>query len=339
MSPTLVTQDDSQPVFSVVVPAYNVSSYLDECVQSVSKQSFGSFELIIVDDGSTDGTSSIADELSAEDVRIRVLHCNNGGLSRARNIGLEASTGNYVLFLDGDDELEEDALLTLSKMVESNPAVDIVCFNYAEVVGDTGRTLQVPDFPSLSESGPSEFLSYVNRGDLGNYAWSRIYRRGFLLGQETCFDETLIFLEDVEFTSRVCSKAKLFMYCPNQLYRYRRHRLSMCCSPNPARALVGLEVIKRRVERGCAANERDAMLNGALGTLFMCYDISGRGSDKLAREARESIKKEIKYLAKQIRIMSNMNKLKIALLDIGLYWTARDVKNHFDNYRRRMDVD
>lgn len=89
--------------FSVIIPAYNVSSYLEGCVQSILKQTFENYEIIIVDDGSTDNTGIIADELSKNYHQVAVIHQSNGGASKARNTGISKSSGDYLLFLDGDD--------------------------------------------------------------------------------------------------------------------------------------------------------------------------------------------------------------------------------------------
>ena len=88
---------------SIIVPVYNVQEYLNECVNSVLKQSYENLELILVDDGSTDGSSTMCDEFAIKDARVRVIHKPNGGLSDARNIGLLQAKGKYVCFLDSDD--------------------------------------------------------------------------------------------------------------------------------------------------------------------------------------------------------------------------------------------
>ena len=93
------------PLLSVIVPAYNVECYLGACLSSVVEQSHKNLEIIIVDDGSSDSTGRIADEIAAEDVRVRVIHKENAGLGAARNSGLAAATGDYVTFVDSDDEV------------------------------------------------------------------------------------------------------------------------------------------------------------------------------------------------------------------------------------------
>lgn len=125
-----------QPFFSIIVPVYKVEAYLKKCVNSIWRQTFKDYELILVDDGSPDDCPLICDELASEDDRIKVIHKNNGGLSSARNAGLDVATGGYVLFIDSDDywcdntfleslyarqlEFKEDIILFGCKIIKEN---------------------------------------------------------------------------------------------------------------------------------------------------------------------------------------------------------------------------
>ena len=122
-------------MISVIIPAYNVKEYLLGCVASVSAQAATGDEIILVDDGSTDGTSALCDEIAADDERIHVVHKANGGLSSARNAGIDAARGEYLLFLDGDDSLSPDALATLRQAVASHPEADFIQFLFQETDG------------------------------------------------------------------------------------------------------------------------------------------------------------------------------------------------------------
>ena len=112
---------------SVIIPVYNVKPYLERCVQSVLRQTFKDMEIILVNDGSTDGSGELANQLSYTDSRIRVIHQENHGLSVARNVGLNAASGEYVIFLDSDDEwLLPDGIETMLR--ESTPESDLIVF-------------------------------------------------------------------------------------------------------------------------------------------------------------------------------------------------------------------
>lgn len=139
--------------FSVVVPAYNVEKYMSECLQSVMAQSFHDFELIVVDDGSTDLTGKIADEFAAASDKVKVLHKENQGLLLARRSGLTLAEGDYVISLDGDDCLRTDALGLISKTIDRTNA-DIVSFRYS----------RKPDFSTLDDSDPLDEGFYSGEG-------------------------------------------------------------------------------------------------------------------------------------------------------------------------------
>ncbi|MDU6651732.1 MAG: glycosyltransferase family 2 protein, partial [Streptococcus vestibularis] len=103
--------------FSIIIPAYNVADYLENCVESILKQTYDNYEVIIVNDGSTDETGKIADDLSLQFKQINVIHQSNGGASKARNTGMKEVVGDYILFLDGDDK--SSAILPVSSVEPS----------------------------------------------------------------------------------------------------------------------------------------------------------------------------------------------------------------------------
>ena len=101
------------PLISVIVPVYNIMDYLPRCVQSLGQQTYRNLEILLVDDGSTDGTGQLCDRLAAQDGRIRVLHKENGGTSSARNMGIEKALGEFLGFVDSDDYVEPDMYMQL----------------------------------------------------------------------------------------------------------------------------------------------------------------------------------------------------------------------------------
>lgn len=114
---------------TVIIPIYNVEKYLKEAIESTINQTHSNIEIILVDDGSTDNSGIICDEFAKKDTRIKVIHKTNGGLSDARNAGLDATTGKYIMFLDSDDFLELDAVENMYKEITEKDA-DYVIGNY-----------------------------------------------------------------------------------------------------------------------------------------------------------------------------------------------------------------
>ena len=115
----------NKPLISVIVPIYNVEKYLEKCVHSIVKQSYENLEIILVDDGSTDACGALCDQLALQDHRIQVIHKPNGGLSDARNAGLDRMRGKYVTFIDSDDWVTEDYISSLYRL---NQTLSLCCF-------------------------------------------------------------------------------------------------------------------------------------------------------------------------------------------------------------------
>lgn len=129
--------DKRSPQVSVIIPIYNVEPYLRKCVDSVCGQIFKDIEIILVDDGSTDGSGKICDEYARKDERVRVIHKENGGLVSARKAGLAASHGQYISNVDGDDWIEEELLQSLSEYMERK--IDVIAFAAVEEYGDGSK--------------------------------------------------------------------------------------------------------------------------------------------------------------------------------------------------------
>ena len=112
-----------EPNVRIIVPDYNVEQFLERCVESILKQTMVSFELLLINDGSSDRSGQLCDELSQKDNRIRVIHIPNGGVSNARNLGIKLSRGEWISFVDSDDFVTEDYLETLLKPVRSDETI------------------------------------------------------------------------------------------------------------------------------------------------------------------------------------------------------------------------
>lgn len=202
------------PVITVIVPVYNVEKYLDKCLQSLSCQTFPDHEIICVNDGSTDDSRTILTEWESKLPYMRVIDRENGGLSAARNTGLEAATGKYVVFVDSDDWVEPTMLSRLANEVEGT---DMVCFACRRTDNDTYDILQPED-----NNGWDYFNQHALESRIVPFVcvWQRCYRREFLMTNHLRFYEGILH-EDNEFTPRACLKAKAVKVIPDVLYNYR----------------------------------------------------------------------------------------------------------------------
>jgi len=213
------------PTVSVVIPVYNISDYIEQCVSSVISQSYGDFEIILVDDGSTDASGSICDSLALNDSRIRVVHKSNGGLSDARNFGLSLALGQWVMFLDGDDYLDPDALMThISIAFATGADMTVAGFRYVSDEGDVLGKVELPlglfdesHFWQLVYSGDKRFKGISNTACI--VAWSKLYARELF---ETERFDIMRYHEDEYILHRIISKANLIATIDSCLYNYRQ---------------------------------------------------------------------------------------------------------------------
>lgn len=204
------------PLVTVVVPVYNVAAHLDEAVESVLKQTIAAWEMILVDDGSTDASGHLCDKWAARDARIRAIHKDNSGPASARNAGLEQARGEWVMFLDSDDLWQERMLET---MLNAAPGADVVCCGL-HFFPEDGPDLWVDQpcfFPSLDEM--AEEAEYLFSRNCINSACTKLYRRKSI---RIRFDETLRHAEDLFFNLHYFRSARGIRFIPDKLYLYRK---------------------------------------------------------------------------------------------------------------------
>ena len=209
-------------VASIVVPVYNVATYLDDCLESLLAQTCADIELICVDDGSTDESGALLDAWATRDGRISVVHKPNGGLSSARNAGIERARGSYVLFVDSDDALEPDAVECLLEAFERTGA-DVVTFGASCFDGEPTPWLQRCLSPreALFES----FSPSILTDEASNpFAWRTAVRLDWLRVDGPLFDEDIRYGEDTVWHFSLYPAAPSVALIPNKLYRYRLGR-------------------------------------------------------------------------------------------------------------------
>lgn len=204
------------PTFSIVVPVYKVEKYLDRCVYSLVSQTFESIEIILVDDGSPDNCPRICDDWAKKDRRIKVIHKENGGLSDARNAGIQATSGKYILFVDSDDFIEIDTCRILNSYVRYD--VDIIVID-AESNNKT-RSLVHIDKEDFSVYNGTQFIKKMAlEGSMPMAAWLYVYRRDYLIGNNLFFKKGILH-EDEQFTPRAVLKANSIINSGYCAYHY-----------------------------------------------------------------------------------------------------------------------
>lgn len=195
---------NTTPLISVVVPVYKVEKYLEKCVRSLTEQTFRDLEIILVDDGSPDRCPEMCDAYAAEDARVVVIHQENGGLSAARNRGILAARGEYILFLDSDDYISADTCEKLVPFLKQD--CDIVM---GDGVAEGGvKRLHHGSFPVGYVTDGKTYLKHaVPRDKMPMPSWLYVYKRQFLLEHGLLFKEGILH-EDEQFTPRAFLKAQ-----------------------------------------------------------------------------------------------------------------------------------
>lgn len=219
-------------MISIVIPVYNVAEYLIECVQSVLNQTYTNFEILLIDDGSTDSSKELCDELTYKDPRIKAFHKKNGGLSSARNYGIDKATGEYIIFLDSDDYWIENNILSLFIKKLQTENLDVVRAEYVYVDEKSNRLFtpnQWEGHLNLKEQVLSsyEMMKYVINGKF--FSWLFMFRKNAI--ENLRFDEHRRFQEDIDFAIKTFSKNLRCGYLPVQFYAYRQREHSIMSTP------------------------------------------------------------------------------------------------------------
>lgn len=258
--------------FSFVIPVYNVIDYLERCVDSVLQQDYENLEIILVDDGSSDGSEILCNDYAQKYDKITVIHKENGGLSSARNMGMEHAKGTYILFLDSDDYVDMQMCSRIDYALKAYPVADVISYDGWEVIGAQKESMRrIPVETTRSLGGEDFLIERYQQRNLNAEACLYGFRREFLEREKLWFVEGILH-EDVEFTPRVLEKAKVVLEIPDKLYCYIIRENSISTRRNKERNIRDLfHTLKCMEERATHMENqelgrwtRDAVLNSYL---------------------------------------------------------------------------
>lgn len=252
-------------LISVIVPIYNVEQYLEKCIKSLINQTYSNIEIILVDDGSTDTSGKICDSWKKMDSRIIVIHKRNGGLSDARNAGIEAASGQWFMFVDSDDYVLETFCEHAVQLVKESYS-DIGVFNYQFCWEDRVESSD-ENVDGLKEN--KEAMYNLLSGNTKNYAWNKIYKRE--LFNDVRYPVGKVW-EDIGTTYKLFSSAKKVNFSQEVLYCYRQRSVSISYAP-PANALFDIyEQYKEQYEfcRIYYPDFMDIVWDNVIGYALIC---------------------------------------------------------------------
>lgn len=201
------------PLVSIVVPIYKVQNYIKKCVDTIINQTYENLEIILVDDGSPDTSGQIADRYAEMDSRVKVIHKENGGLSDARNAGLEVSKGDYICFIDSDDYIELNLIEKTLEIALAHDS-DVVVFSLYNEVVDKNEEILLKDSVNINSNDSNSLISVIG------YAWNKLYRTSYLKLHNFKFQKGLSLVEDIVFNEKVLTNTKKINYLNIPLYHY-----------------------------------------------------------------------------------------------------------------------
>lgn len=207
--------------YSFILPIYKVEKYLEECIKSILNQTMNNYEIILVDDGSPDNCPKICDEYKNKYSCIKVVHKKNGGLCDARNAGLEVAEGEYILFLDPDDYIENNYLEVIDKEIKD---YDFLVFGFRNIY----KNKTTKGFSINKELTKDETVEFMLADDkYCGYVWNKVYKHDIIKKFNLVFDTEVTMSEDILFSYQYIEHAKSFKAIDNVLINYRQRKSSI----------------------------------------------------------------------------------------------------------------
>jgi glycosyltransferase EpsH len=233
---------------SVIIPIYNIDKYIQKCLDSLNIQTYNEYEVIMVDDGSTDGSTKICKEYSADSDRFKYIHTENHGVSHARNVGIKNAKGEFITFVDGDDYVEKDYLEKLYNALTQSSS-DIAACSYYRTYdeGEKSTSVYICKEKTVVCAGAALDMICDPVFPWVGWGWGKMYRRSIIEGNSITFDEEIKMNEDSLFNVQAISVAKSVVLLNDYLYYYRIHGSSATHQSikNPAKLYTRIVAFER----------------------------------------------------------------------------------------------
>lgn len=255
-------------LISVIVPVHNAALYLNECLTSLREQTYPQLEIILVDDGSTDGSAELCEHMAAQDERFKVVRQKQNGPGPSRNVGLELCTGQYLTFVDADDYVDRDLVAVLYRELVAQQA-DVAICRYLCQDEVTGKSyLADHQFQQSFYGDSASFLQDFFRRPVAGFVWGKLYRRE--LFRQLRF-ENIEYGEDVLLWLPLCRVARCFAVSSQVKYHYRLHPGSLTNKQNFTMSLGSLDRVWGKVWQGLVPYGKAYALLGAGNYYYYAY--------------------------------------------------------------------
>ena len=308
-------------VISIIVPVYNTSKYLGQCIDSIVCQYQYDFEIILVNDGSTDNSGQICNFYADKYNFIKVIHKDNGGLSDARNIGIQQAVGDYILFVDSDDYIYKEGFIEINKTLKENPNVDVIFLDAVKVYDD-GKIIPLGDGYKkkyIYNKTQEEVLEHIaNLPKFPGSACTKLVKRKLIEDNKLYFQKNLL-SEDIDWTVRLLLSAKTFNYCENNFYFYRQNREGSITNTVSMKHLYSLLYIIKKWSLDISNNEPTNKYQKYINS-FMAYEyvILLYLYGKMSKPDREKVIDAIKSYSWLLKA-SKIKKVKIVNLLYSIF--------------------
>ena len=320
-------------IISIIVPIYKVEKYLDRCINSILNQTFKDFELILVDDGSPDRCGDICEEYAKKDKRIKVIHKENGGLSDARNAGLDIATGKFIGFIDSDDFIHKDMYMILyDAIIKSKSDISQCKFKYFSKEDELNKNI-INDGKYEIYNNIDAIEEIIDNKNLNTNVWNKLYKRE--LFNDIRFPKGKIH-EDEFVTYKVFYRAKTVSYVNKELYYYFSNDTGIMKNLNINSKFDWIEAIEERNEFLLSIKEK-SLFNKSNSYLFfnlinIRYNI--KKSEELENKSQmyNLVNEKIKYSLNAISDKSSyskLNKIVVSLMKLNFNFIVfYDFYNH-----------
>ncbi len=327
------------PKLSVIIPVYKVEDYLERCLKSVLSQDYSDFEVILVDDGSPDRCPQICDELASHDSCITVIHKKNGGLSSARNEGIKVANGQFVVFLDSDDQWAQNKLSPIMEQVLTNKA-QMTFFPSMSLYEDAGFFVRESHgFYNYGKETLSPLQIYpilIQYGDLHEQACTKIIETDFIRKNNLYFKEGILG-EDTEWFFRVLRKDVTISITNICLYIYTEGRIGSIVNSASTRSVRDtLSTIRSSIDY-YDCNPSAPTKDYELSHCAYLWSIALGLYNNVKREDKKGIKNEIIEIGTRLNLMSHPKSNKVGRLykflgfDVTSYILSQYIKLHKKN--------
>lgn len=307
---------NNNDLISIVVPIYNVEKYLNKCIDSILSQEYKNIEIILVDDGSTDNSGKICDDYTKKDNRIKVIHKENGGLSDARNVGMEKAIGEYIAFIDSDDYIGKDYISTLYNMCITNNSEIAQCS--FERVTDNQTTNEINVDKKIENMTGIEAIKNIFKEKYLEYivAWNKLYKKS--LFENIKYPKGKLH-EDEATTYKLFYEAKKVSVTNEKLYYYYIRQNSITNTKFTLKRLDYIEELEEQLKFFNDRNEKEIYLEvyyrySRSLLLFYLKCKTMENSEQIQNELYNKYKESVKYLKSKKEI----NLKRKLILQFGL---------------------